>query len=340
MMIAKGFGGAERYFVDLSLALADLGHQVQVICHDQFAGMQLLRSRTDMNIQAFRVRGWWDIWARKNIEKAMIAFAPEVIHAHLARGACLAGRISASTGIPLVVKTHNYVKLKYYKNVAMFLPTTIDQKKYLEEKGIDPGIIRVIPNFSSIPPVTEVTTVACDQSQIICSLGRMVKKKGFDILIKALKEIAGEAPDIVLHLGGDGPERGHLQQLCNDLKVNDRVIFTGWVNDVGSFLREASLFVLPSYDEPFGIVILEAMSQGTPIVSTPTQGPCEILDNEIAWFVGAGNVDALAKTILSAMKDKNMRMHKAQKALDKFRSTYARERIVPELVGVYQKLAG
>src|SRR3972149_3485997 len=111
MMIAKGFGGAERYFVDLSLALADLGHQVQVICHDQFAGRQLFENRTDMNSRAFRVRGWWDIWARKNIEKAIIEFAPEVIHAHLARGASLAGSISASAGIPLVVKTHNYVNL-------------------------------------------------------------------------------------------------------------------------------------------------------------------------------------------------------------------------------------
>jgi len=102
--------------------------------------------------------------------------------------------------------------------------------------------------------------------------------------------------------------------------------------------KRLSLFVLPSLDEPFGIVILEAMSQGKAIISTTTLGPCEILDGHTAWFVETGNVDALAESISTAMKNKDMRNQKAQKALDKFRSTYAQEKIIPKLVRIYQEL--
>ena len=339
MMIAKGFGGAERYFVDLSLALTDMGHDIQVICHEQFTGMPLLGNQSGMQIRPFRVRGWWDVLAKKNIQKAIVAFAPDVIHAHLARGAYLGGRISACTGIPLLVKTHNYVNLKYYRDVEMFLPTTMDQQKYLVEKGISPEKIRVIPNFSAIVPVTEPVSVSGSQTILICAMGRMVRKKGFDILIRALKNINEEGLDIILHLGGDGPEKKSLQHLASKIGIGDRVVFTGWVSDVRGFLRDVSLFVLPSFDEPFGIVVLEAMSQGVAIVSTPTQGPIEILDDRIAWFAEAGNVNVLADTIITALRDENTRFEKASGALEKFKTTYARERVVPELVAVYQSLA-
>jgi glycosyltransferase involved in cell wall biosynthesis len=338
LMIAKGFGGAERYFVDLSLALADQGHQVQAICHKQFTGRTKLDNKSNVQLQIFRLAGWWDVIARNRIEKAIVAFAPDIIHAHLARGAYIAGKISRHIGTPLVVKTHNYVKLKYYKHVDIFLPTTIDQQKYLIEKGIKLENIRMIPNFSSITPATELTKISDDQPRIICARGRMVRKKGFDILIKAIKKVTEQGLDIILYLGGDGPERDKLQQLCSDLGLDKKVIFTGWVDNVCGFLRDATLFVLPSFDEPFGIVVLEAMSQGKAIISTPTQGPCEILDDQTAWFAETGNVDSLANSMITAMNNKDMRMYKAQNALDKFKSSYSQAQVVPKIVRVYQEL--
>jgi glycosyltransferase involved in cell wall biosynthesis len=339
LMMAKGFGGAERYFVDLSLYLAEQGHHVQVICHKQFTGIKKFNNKTNMQLQYFSLAGWWDVIRRNQIEKAIIKFAPDIIHAHLARGAYIAGKISNKIGIPLVVKTHNYVNLKYYKNVDVFLPTTIDQQKYLIEKGIKLEKTRVIPNFSSIESVAEPNELIDSQPIIICSLGRLVKKKGFDVLIKAIKKVTDQGFDIVLYLGGDGPERDQLEQLCSDLGLDEKVIFTGWVDDVCRFLQDATLFVLPSFDEPFGIVVLEAMSQGKAIISTPTQGPREILDDQTAWFTETGNVDSLAESIITALNNKELRMDKAQNALDKFKRNYSQEQVVPKIVWVYKELA-
>ena len=337
-MVAKGFGGAERYFVDLSLALAEYGHDVQVICHEHFKGKNILVDKHGVQVQTVRVAGWWDVIAGKKIEKSVAEFTPDVIHAHLARGAYFAGKVRKNTGIPLVVKTHNYVDLKYYRYVDMFVPTTIDQKKYLVEKGINSGNIKLIPNFSSIKPVSEISLSSQDQIRNICAMGRLVKKKGFDVLIKAIKEVIDKGFNIVLHLGGDGPELDKLQHLCRKLGINDKVIFTGWVDDARCFLQNASLFVLPSLDEPFGIVILEAMSQGKPIITTLTKGPCEILDGQMAWFVETGSVNALSDSIISAMENNDMCLQKAQLALDKFRSIYAQEKVIPELVELYKEL--
>jgi len=92
LMIAKGFGGAERYFVDLTLTLAEQGHEIQAICHEQFTGRNKLKDKPNVHLRAFRIAGWWDTVACNRIEKSIVAFAPDVIHAHLARGAYIAGK--------------------------------------------------------------------------------------------------------------------------------------------------------------------------------------------------------------------------------------------------------
>ena len=76
----------------------------------------------------------------------------------------------------------------------------------------------------------------------------------------------------------------------------------GWTMSV-VFLSDADLFVLPSLDEPFGLVILDAMSTGVPILSTKTQGPLEILSTETAYFLEASNKNEIAKKIELVIKD-------------------------------------
>ena len=98
----------------------------------------------------------------------------------------------------------------------------------------------------------------------LTALGRFVKKKGFDTLLEAFASLRKES-NVKLTIGGDGPERNALKQLAMDLDISDKVEFVGWVEDVAEFLSGSDLFVLPSREEPFGIVILEAMAVGIPL---------------------------------------------------------------------------
>lgn len=337
LMLSKGFGGAERLFVDLALALAERDVSVQAVCHKDFVKRAALQHR-NISLAPVNVRGAWDLLAARRITAAIRDFGPAVIHSHLARGAHLAGRAARSLGIPLAVNLHNYVDLKYYRNASMFVPGTEDQKNYLLRHGIAPQRVEVIPHFSLLAPVDR-PRIGGDASAVFVSYGRMVKKKGFDVLLQAFRTVLDQGAQARLAIGGDGPERSSLLQLAEELSLGDAVDFSGWIDDVAAFLDSGDTFVLPSLDEPFGIVVLEAMARGKTIISTKTQGPVEVLGETSAYFAEIGDAASLAQAMLAALRDPGKGMNKATAALACFRDHYAKDVVVPRFIGLYRRLA-
>ena len=336
LMISKGFGGAERLFIDMSLALAETGVKVQAICHKDFVKKSALQHPGIMPV-FINVRGAWDIFAARHITQAIRDFQPAVIHSHLARGAWFAGRAARMLGIPLAVNLHNYVKLKYYRDVSMFVPGTEDQKQYLIQHGIAAQRIQVIPHFSLLNPVDQLRSGdgACP---VFVSYGRMVRKKGFDVLLQAFKIMLDRGLTARLVIGGDGTERVALLALAKQLGLAEHVEFYGWIDDVAAFLDGGDIFVLPSLDEPFGIVVLEAMACGKTIISTRTQGPVEVLDERTAYFAEVGDAGSLAHVMVAALGDAQVSASKAAAALDSYRSHYSRGAVMPQFIELYQRM--
>jgi len=335
-MLAKGFGGAERYFVDLSVALADQGHDVQVICHRRFRERARLMKNPALQIDMFSPFGWWDLIAGKQIEKCIGRFAPAVVHAHLARGAYMAGRACARLGIPLVAKTHNYVDLKYYRHVDCFIATTHSQRQYLVQQGVASDRISIIPNFSHLPAVDKVNMPRNDPMQFV-GYGRLVRKKGFHILLESFRRYLDHGHKAYLVIGGDGPEAESLRAQCQALQLESVVTISGWVTDIEDFLKNADVFVLPSLDEPFGIAVLEAMAMGVPVIATTTDGPSEILNAQSAFLVSPGDVESLVAAMIDA-RDDQLRTEKATRALDLFRNKYSKSVVVASLMRLYSSL--
>ena len=337
LMLTKGFGGAERYFLDLSLALADAGFEVQAVCHSRFQKRDLLARDPRIRLAAINVRSTWDPLAAFQITREVRAFGPDLVHAHLARGACIGGRIAHKLGIPCTVKIHNYVNLKYYRYVDHFITTTVDQQAYLIQHAIPPSRIAVIPNFSSMPPADRVRD-RIPSDPVFVAVGRMVAKKGFDRLLDAFARYLASGHRGRLLLGGQGPELRALMERSKQLGIGDRVEFSGWIDDVKAFLARGDVFILPSLDEPFGIVVLEAMATGLPIITTRTQGPREILDDSTACFVPIGDSEALGNALQAAVTNPEATLAKASAALQRFRSQYARDVVIPRIVTLYQSL--
>lgn len=337
LMLTKGFGGAERYFLDLSLALADAGFEVQTVCHSLFQKRDFLARDPRIRLTAVNVRSTWDPWARFQITREVRAFAPDLIHAHLARGARLGGRVAHKLGLPCTVKIHNYVNLKYYRHVDHFIATTTDQQSYLIRHGIPPSRIVVIPNFSSMLPADCVRD-RIPSEPVFVTLGRMVTKKGFELLLDAFARYLASGDRSRLLIGGQGPNHPALIEHTRRLGIGDQVEFSGWVDDVGAFLARGDVFILPSLDEPFGIVVLEAMAAGLPIIATRTQGPREILDDSTAYFVPIGDSEALKNALHEAVSNPEATLAKASAALQRFRSHYAKNAVIPRIVALYQSL--
>ncbi len=124
----------------------------------------------------------------------------------------------------------------------------------------------------------------------------------------------------------------------DSLGLKENVSLEGWIGDIEGFLKEANLFVLPSLDEPFGIVVLEAMALGIPIVSSDSKGPKEILDDETAWLFKTGDVDSLALKLQLAVDDHVERFRKSENALRVFKQNYSKQVVVPEFIQLFNSL--
>ncbi len=106
-------------------------------------------------------------------------------------------------------------------------------------------------------------------------LGRLTDWKGIKFLISAFKTVADREPRALLDILGDGEERQSLEYLTRQLNLTDRVTFAGWVSaaEGSRRMRQADVFVLPSLREVGGIVLLEAMAVGLPVITTNWGGP-------------------------------------------------------------------
>lgn len=337
IMLAKRFGGAERSFVDLCAELVARGHAVLAVCEARAAALPLLARIDGLETCAVRVWGVWDPFARRAIARALRRHRSEIAQCHLARAAHLGGAAARSLGLPTLAKTHNYVDLDYYRAIDRLVPTTRAQEEYLRARGIAAHRITRIPNFSRLvarepaagPYATPVRLLA---------LGRLVEKKGFDLLLDALAELPSAAPPILLTLAGDGALRAALEARARALAPRVTVRFVGWIDEVASLFAAADLFVLPSRDEPFGIVVLEAMAAGVPIVATRTAGPLEILDADTARLVEVENVAALSAAIAADLADPAAAQRRAARAVTAFRASYSAAAVVPRYEAVYAEL--
>jgi glycosyltransferase involved in cell wall biosynthesis len=136
----------------------------------------------------------------------------------------------------------------------------------------------------------------------ILSVGELIKQKDFETLIRAFLLIP-DVLDAKLIILGDGPLKGELMSLIDQLGLHDRVVLPGFVTDPYPWFRSADLFVLSSRWEGFGNVIVEALECGVPVVSTNClSGPAEILENgRYGKLVPVQDVEALADAIVNSL---------------------------------------
>ncbi len=144
--------------------------------------------------------------------------------------------------------------------------------------------------------------------RLVISVGRLVYYKGFDVLIRAMASVRGK-----LVIVGDGPLRGELESLASELGVTDKVIFAGEINNAGvtPYYHAADLFALASVarSEAFGIVQIEAMAAGLPVVNTGLDSgvPFVSLDGQTGLTVPPGDPQTLAVAINRLLDDDGLR---------------------------------
>ena len=338
IMLGKEFGGAERSFVDTALALAARGHEVQAICHEKFIKRNLLEGIPNLQLVPIKAGGELDLMAPRRIAKLIRAFKPEIVHTQLKRAAWHGGRGAHRAGVPVVSKLHNYVQLERYRYVHTLVGTTEDQRRHALNLNWPEDRVTVIPNFSRVAPVEQARAPEARPLRLL-TYGRYVHKKGFDVALKAFKQLRVGGVDAELTIGGSGPESDALESLARELNIADKVNLGVWIDHVADALDKADVFVLSSRDEPFGIVMLEAMARGIPIVTTRTQGPSQVLTDETTWFAEIDSVDSLLSALQAVADNPEKAQSKASAALELYRTTYHEDAVLPRLEELYRSVS-
>jgi len=171
------------------------------------------------------------------------------------------------------------------------------------------GRARVIPNGIRLSEYTGTRPHPAPAPYVL-GIGRMVTQKGFDLLIESFRTLSADWPEIHLLLAGDGPARSGLEAQVERLGLATRVDFRGSVGHERAveLLQNAEVFVLPSRHEPQGIVVLEAMAAGTPVVAARVGGVPEIVrDAENGLLFSGGDDDALAAAVQRVLTDDALR---------------------------------
>lgn len=146
----------------------------------------------------------------------------------------------------------------------------------------------------------------------IITIGRLSPEKGQKDLIDVFKIVNKELPKTKLFMVGDGPLKKELENYTKELKLTNKIIFTGFLGDKGKekYILDSSMFILPSYTESFGLVLIEAMSYGLPCIAFDTSdGAKELLKNNVGILVKDRNKEKMAEEIIKELKNKNGSEH-------------------------------
>jgi N-acetyl-alpha-D-glucosaminyl L-malate synthase BshA len=215
---------------------------------------------------------------------------------------------------------HVIVNSSYMKNELLSIFNVQESKISIVSNGVD------LNKFDNVFADTEFRkNYAANNEKIVFFVGRLVNEKGVNILLEAIPKILSNYNDVKFVIAGKGPCLNNLIDLSRELNINDRVYFTGFVSEevLLKLYKCSEIVVFPSLYEPFGLVALEGMVAGIPVVVSDTGGLREIVNHkEDGMKFYSGNSNSLADCILELLKDENLSEKISKCALQKVHKLY------------------
>jgi glycosyltransferase involved in cell wall biosynthesis len=187
-----------------------------------------------------------------------------------------------------------------------------------------------------------------DKAVVLGVVSRLFLYKGHRDLLEALATVKQSMPDYRLVIVGEDDPRAHpgggsftaeLKSLAAKHGISDNVIFTGFRTDIPALMNSFDIYTMPSWEEPFGMVYLEAMSMYKPVVAWKLAGPEEIVvDGETGFLVPPKDVGSLGKAILALSQDSEMRRRFGQAGRRRVEEKFSSQRMCSDVLSVYHQL--
>jgi glycosyltransferase involved in cell wall biosynthesis len=313
---------------------------------------------------------WYNVPMRSGIDRESIgqllriirAEGIDLIHAHQSRGLYLGGLATRLAGIKGVIQTEHNVSIDWYRRAGIplrvrwgsnllryFFVRFVARKIVALSSGVASfytKVMRVESRKITIIPYAHpvaaqpVRRELDPQAPIIGTVANLTEQKGLPYLTEAAAIVRQTHPEARFRIVGGGHLYEALAAQIARLGLQGTVELAGFQPNATAIMSEFDLFVLPSLWEPFGLVLLEAMANGLPIVATDVDGVADVVvDGKTGILVPPSNPQALAQGILQLVKDPVLARRMGQRGWERCASEFNVERMVARTAMVYEEVA-
>lgn len=334
VMISRVMGGIEQAFLDYTEALQLYKHQVCAVVDTKckvLPKLQELNPDSVLRIPFVHYNWFLVPYLYFKLKK----FAPDIIIVHNKKAVPIFKAAARLLGAKIVAVSHN-PKFRHIDKCDGIFTITDYQRDIFGKKGYPSERIFTIPNL--IAAERDFVAPKFHNPPIIGTMGRFDPMKGFPDFVEALAELKKRGIAFKAVIGGAPQDayRAEYDKICEIIKQNkleNDVKLPGWIKDKAEFFKNIDIFVLPSRFEPFGIVLLEAMLHGKPIVSSLAEGPAEIFAHspDAAYLFNAGDVTGMAKQLAAVLQNSDAAAQTAQKGYELCTRNYSLEAVAKKL---------
>ena len=320
--------------------LVELGHEVSVLCRPGFWLWDKLDGLPIERIGSVMHRRWNELQRMAAIVRERRI---DVMHTHMSRAHMFGILLKVMTGVPCVATAHHrHLQLHWRWNDFVIANSEATRRFQIRVNRVPASRIRTVYCSSDLERFESVGTAIRkatrrelgigDDRPLLGVIGEVVLRKGHIHLFRALPRIAAAFPDVKLAILGrfkrHEPSTRQLRRFLVEHELYKRVIWIGRRNNVPDFMSAMDVCVVPSIEEPLGLVAIEAQAAGTPVIVTNTGGLVEIVQHEVnGLVVPTKDSDALAESVIRLLGDRQL-----QAALIANGRRNARDRFAPHLL--------
>jgi glycosyltransferase involved in cell wall biosynthesis len=322
-------GGQEKRVLAEAVGLTSRNHYVAIMCREH-SKIKAEALKYGLDVYTLPMRNPYDILSILQLNKFLKEKKFDIVNTHSGVDAWIAGIASKLAGVPVLVRTR-HLNIPLRRSVLNFI-------HYLPDKYITCGEnmrYNLVHNCKfPADKVTSIPTGVDDiffkvkkdstkklqygltmDSLIVSNVGIFRKVKGHDVTLKAAKIVADIFPNVHFLLVGDGPHKRVIEKLVDNLGLSEHVTFTGFVDNVTEIYSITDVAILSSWSEGVPQSVLQAMASGVPVVSTKVGGVPEIvMDGATGLLISPGDYDALAKNIISLLKNPQLALNLSDNA--------------------------
>ncbi len=344
--------GVERCFIDYAKYLTQMGVKVVSVLKSKIFLVDEVK-KTNCQICELPAISQIDIYSIIKLAYLFLRFNPDIIICHSGRALTFAriARILIFKKIPIAVIDHGINPIKFLKADYVLTVNSFFSKELIKA-GMPENRSIVIPNMIEIPknfqelikqPFGKNSDENSNKKIRLGSLGRLSPEKNFDKVIHAMKILKDQGIEVEYLIGGIGNQQQELEDLAEKLQLKDQFKILGWVEDKREFFSNIDIFILPSFGETFGIVLLEAMLYSTAIITSNSWGPDEIIQDGINGLkISKDDVSQIpsliAQAILRLNDDQELVKSITSKARTQLFEKYSSEVVSQKLYKICEKI--